>query len=50
MKVLIELPDSVLLILRNEAKTEKRSLKSHLEYSLIQHSNRISIVNSLKNG
>ena len=38
MKRLIEIPDNVLLVLNKEAKTEKRSLKAHLEYILIKHS------------
>lgn len=48
MKKLIDLPDGVVENLEKQAKENKRSIKAHLEYLLIMESNRIVIVNDLK--
>ena len=48
MKALIELPQSVSDNIKEEATKEKRSLKAHFEYILINYSNKLVIVQELK--
>ena len=49
MKKLIELPESILRIIKAEADDQKRPLKSHIEYILEQHAKKISIYPEIEN-